>query len=228
MEIGIHFYFDSDKNRGLIMKVKKMTWSFFLGLSFLSVVAQAGEKKGIFFIEPDVGYALKGTLKAAGAVGDDTLSGLSVGARAGVRLGRVFVIGPSVKYLPSVTYTPYGTGIATSPKPTLMTAGGFIGLWSQTFPIRIWGGYNVLDELTQPSGTDATLGDYSSAKVSGSSFFVGVGFKLIGVIQVNGELVLPTYKKFSASYSGTTTTSTLTDQVTGKYGVVSLSAPLSF
>ncbi len=186
--------------------------------------AFAEDKMGRVFIEPDVGYALAGSMGSSGAPAD-SFKGLSVGGRAGVRLGSVFMIGPSFKYLPSISYTPNGATTALSTNPKAMTLGGFAGL---SFPrIRIWGGYNFMDSLENFAISDPTLGD-GVLKIKGSSIFFGAGIRVVGPISINGEYVIPSYTKYTGTIAGIALDDTFATKVTGKYVVVSISAPISF
>src|SRR5437868_5759669 len=113
------------------MRSKIIKGIVLLGISF-SYSVFADEKGGHFFIEPDVGYGLSGSLKSAGT-SVSSFSGLSVGGRAGIKIAKVIMIGPSIKYLPSLSYKAEGSTTNASPNPTLMTIGGFIGIAPKSF-----------------------------------------------------------------------------------------------
>src|SRR5690606_18675422 len=82
----------------------------FLILSVMTTsLVHAEEKKGRFFIEPEVGYGFSGSLNVVDSTAQDTFSGVNVGGRLGANLGKFLMIGGSMKYLPSMSYVPNGS-----------------------------------------------------------------------------------------------------------------------
>lgn len=181
-------------------------------LSLMAISSAYADERmgGRFFLEPEVGYGLAGSLKTSGSLAD-SYSGVDVGGRLGVNLGRVFMLGGSFEYMPSITYTPNG-GTALTTKPNLMEGGAFAGFEFSRF--RIWGGYNFLD----------SMGNFSGVTLKGSSFFGGLGYRIFSKVSLNAQAFFQTYTK--ATVGGVS--DALAANETGSHYLLSLSIPLRF
>ncbi len=195
----------------------------FCTLIFVSVPAFAG-----MHLEPYVGYGLMGatgTQAQISAKTNNNYTTLAGGARLLLDLGNVLFLGPDATYHQGMSATSLLGAVSNG---GAMQVGVVAGL--NLLFLRVWAGYNFLDQNTSTVNTTVPLLGQVDVKnaYSGTSMKVGAGIKLLPMLRLNAEYLVQTYNSQTATVLGQATTTSLTGSnvVDGKLLLVSASLSL--
>jgi hypothetical protein len=190
---------------------KKAIICLFISLSAIPSQSWAG-----ILLEPYVGYGLFGSFSRSGTdLG--SYNGFGFGGRGGITILDTLFGAVDFSSFPSLgvdTTTSSVLGGGTANTKLGLVAGVNIPI----LPFRFWVGYNFLDKMNNTySGQENSL--------SGHSFKLGAGFKLIPLVSLNAEYIITNYNDLSAA--GTSIPLPGGDSITGKMILFSASVPLS-
>lgn len=189
-----------------------------LTLFSFSSVAQAN-----LGIEPYAGYGLMGTNSAGSQ--SDTYTGFGLGAKVDYTFMNLIYVGVDGAFLPALSYTTNNAGMGLTGTSSTMKVGAVAGL-KFGFPLRIWVGYNFIDNLNL-TGTQISIP--ITYQLSGSSFKFGAGFSVIPLLSINVEYFMENYSSLTMTALGATSTQALTgtNAFSGGFLFVSASVPIS-
>jgi Outer membrane protein beta-barrel domain len=177
-----------------------------------------------FGVEPYLGYGIAGSFGVPNKP-SDSYNGIALGARAVVKFADIFFAGPDILYLPSINYSPADqTEIITQTPNSLKF--GVVGGIQLLFPLRLWVGYNFVDNA---SISDTFGGTTITDQFSGSSWKLGAGYSILPLLSINAEYIAGTYNNLSETIGKVTTSGPLSSDrsPSSKVFLLSVSAPLS-
>jgi len=179
------------------MKIQKLPLLTILVLA-CTASAHAGTK---FAVEPYLGYGLLGGLSSTTSGTTTNLgsfTGVALGSRVSVAFQDMFFAGADVSYSPSLGYaaaTGASSGVFLDDATTRFTLGVVAGVEMPILPLRIWLGYNFLDNLADGSVAGGTV----SKGLNGSSFKFGAGYKVIPLVSLNAEYTITNFGSSSSA-----------------------------
>lgn len=182
-----------------------------------------------YLVDPYVGYSVLGVSSVGPGKYSNiqtnyaSYNGLTFGARAGVQFMDLLFLAADGSYTPSLfTKTnAIGSTYNSTPNDPLITQGasntkvGVVAGFSMPIVgVRLWVGYNFLDDLT---GT-------SSSILHGYSLKVGASYSLLALFSLNAEFLASNYAKFS--YQGAASISNPAGKVSNSQLLISIGVPI--
>ena len=184
-----------------------------------------------YLVEPYLGYGLFGVSSVGvgtyttGNTAYANYSGFNLGTRAGIQIMDLVFIALDASYAPSLSVQSNAVGRAfnvLSNSPLMNTGasntrlGLVAGVSVPLIGVRLWLGYNFLDQL---SGTSAT-------SLNGYSVKVGASLSFLVFFNLNAELLGSTYSTFSPG--GGTSITNPSGAIGNSHLLISVSAPFTF
>ncbi len=208
--------------------MKAKIFSTLLVLLTLAAPSAFGISTIDYLVEPYLGYGLLGASNVAAGSYASTSSnyasynGVALGARAGIDLLGMIFVAADGSYYPSISSSLNSPGnsfnlVEGAPLFVSGASNSKLGLsLGATVPIvglRVWLGYNLLDQLRGTSGTTLT----------GFSYKLGLGYQFLPFISGNLELINAQYSQYTNGAGSTLNNPAGT--VTNRHLLLSVSAP---